>query len=143
MAGAFGDLGTLIPFLVGYLTITGMDPVCVLVGFGIFKVLAGLYFRTPVPIQPMKAIGTAAISHAGGITPGAVLAAGLFSGVLWLTLGISGAVTWIARLTSRPVVRGLVLGLGLSFILEGRKLMGRRLRRGCGRRSPRVCDAVT
>jgi MFS superfamily sulfate permease-like transporter len=27
-------------------------------------------------------------------------------------------------LTSRPVVRGLVLGLGLSFILEGAKLMG-------------------
>ena len=26
-AGAFGDLGTLIPFLVGYITISNMDPV--------------------------------------------------------------------------------------------------------------------
>lgn len=26
LAGAFGDLGTLIPFLVGYITISKMDP---------------------------------------------------------------------------------------------------------------------
>lgn len=122
-AGAFGDLGTLIPFLVGYLTIARMDPVGVLVAFGLFKIFAGLYFRTPVPIQPMKAIGTAAISHAGSIAPGAIWASGLFTGVLWLFMGLSGAVSWIARLTSRPVVHGLVLGLGLSFILEGMKLM--------------------
>jgi MFS superfamily sulfate permease-like transporter len=71
----------------------------------------------------MKAIGTAAIGHPGTITPGAIWAAGLFTGALWLLMGLSGAATWIARLTSRPVVQGLVLGLGLSFILEGIKLM--------------------
>jgi len=27
LAGAFGDLGTLIPFVVGYITINKMDPV--------------------------------------------------------------------------------------------------------------------
>jgi len=122
-AGAFGDLGTLIPFLVGYFTIAKMDPVGVLVAFGLFKIVAGLYFRTPVPIQPMKAIGTAAISHAGSIAPGAIWASGLFTGLLWLLMGLSGAASWLARLTSRPVVRGLVLGLGLSFVLEGMKLM--------------------
>ncbi|MBI4011009.1 MAG: sulfate transporter [Candidatus Rokubacteria bacterium] len=123
LGGAFGDLGTLIPFLVGYITITQMDPVGVLVAFGLFKIAAGLYFRTPVPIQPMKAIGTAAISHAGTITQGAIWASGLFTGVLWLVLGLSGAVSWIARITSRPVVQGLVLGLGLAFVLEGVKMM--------------------
>jgi MFS superfamily sulfate permease-like transporter len=95
----------------------------VLVAFGLFKIAAGLYFRTPVPIQPMKAIGTAAISHAGTITQGAIWASGLFTGVLWLVLGLSGAVSWIARITSRPVVQGLVLGLGLAFVLEGVKMM--------------------
>ena len=73
-AGAFGDLGTLIPFLVGYLTITKLDPVGVLVAFGVFKIAAGLYLRTPMPIQPMKAIGTVAISQAGAIAPGAIWA---------------------------------------------------------------------
>lgn len=123
LAGAFGDLGTFIPFLVGYLTVSKMDPIDVLVAFGIFKIFVGLYFRTPVPIQPMKAIGTAAITHPGLIAPGAILASGLFTGALWLLLGVTGAVTWIARITSRPIVQGLVLGLGLSLILEGVKLM--------------------
>jgi hypothetical protein len=72
LAGAFGDLGTLIPFLIGYITISKMDPVGVLVSFGLFKIIVGLYFKTPVPIQPMKAIGTAAISHAGMLSAGKV-----------------------------------------------------------------------
>jgi MFS superfamily sulfate permease-like transporter len=123
LAGAFGDLGTLIPFLVGYITISKMDPVGVLVGFGLFKISVGLYFKTPIPIQPMKAIGTAAISHAGALTAGAIWAAGLFTGVFWLLMGLTGAVTWIAKLTSRPVVHGIILGLGLGFILEGVRMM--------------------
>jgi hypothetical protein len=122
VGGAFGDLGTLIPFLVGYLTIARMDPVGVLVAFGLFKIAAGLYFRTPLPIQPMKAIGTAAISRPGAISPGAIWASGLFTGVLWLVMGATGAVTVVARLTSRPIVQGLLLGLGLAFIVEGVKL---------------------
>jgi hypothetical protein len=123
LAGAFGDLGTLIPFLVGYITISHLDPVGVLVGFGLFKIIVGLSFKTPVPIQPMKAIGTAAISHPTTITAGAIWASGLFSGVIWLLMGMTGAVTWIAKITSRPLVQGLVLGLGLGFIVEGVKMM--------------------
>jgi MFS superfamily sulfate permease-like transporter len=123
LAGAFGDLGTLIPFLVGYITISKLDPVGVLVAFGLFKIFVGLYFKTPMPIQPMKAIGTAAITHAAAITPGAIWASGLFTGAFWMAMGLTGAVGWIARITSRPVVQGIVLGLGLGFILEGVKRM--------------------
>jgi hypothetical protein len=123
LAGAFGDLGTLIPFVVGYITIGGLDPAGILVAFGVFKIWAGLYFKTPVPIQPMKAIGTAAITHAGAITPGAIFASGLFTGVAWGMMGLSGAVSWMARITRRPVVQGIVLGLGLGFVLEGLKMM--------------------
>ena len=90
LAGAFGDLGTLIPFLVGYITISQMDPVGVLVSFGLFKIIVGLTFKTPVPVQPMKAIGTAAITHAGAITAGAIWASGLFTGLFWLMMGLRG-----------------------------------------------------
>jgi MFS superfamily sulfate permease-like transporter len=91
----------------------------VLVAFGLCKIIACLYFKTPMPIQPMKAIGTAAISHVGALTAGAIWAAGLFSGLFWLLMGRKGTVTWISKITSRPIVHGLILGLGLSFILEG------------------------
>jgi len=122
-AGAFGDLGTLIPFVVGYITLNKMDPLGILVAFGLFKIFVGLYFRTPVPIQPMKAIGGMAIAHAGTITPGMIWGSGIFTGLFWLLMGITGAITWIEKVTTKPVVRGIMLGLGLSFILEGLGMM--------------------
>ena len=122
-AGAFGDLGTLIPFVVGYITLNRMDPLGILVAFGIFKIFVGLYFRTPVPIQPMKAIGGMAIAHAGSITPGMIWGSGIFTGLFWLLMGITGAITWIEKVTTKPVVRGIMLGLGLSFVVEGLGMM--------------------
>jgi MFS superfamily molybdate transporter len=62
-AGAFGDLGTLIPFVVGYITITRLDAQGVLLGFGLLAIATGLYFRTPMSVQPMKAIATVALTH--------------------------------------------------------------------------------
>jgi predicted benzoate:H+ symporter BenE len=122
-AGAFGDLGTLIPFVMGYITLCKMDPLGVLVAFGVFKIFAGLYFKTPVPIQPMKAIGGMAIAHAGTITPGMIWGSGIFTGLFWLLMGVTGAVTWIEKVTTKPVIRGIMLGLGLSFIVEGLGMM--------------------
>jgi len=118
-AGAFGDLGTLVPFVVGYITINRLDAQSVLLGFGLVGVVSGFYFRTPMPVQPMKGIATTAITHPGTVTPGMLWASALTTGVFWLVMGITGAVSWLAALTARPVVRGIVLGLGLSFILEG------------------------
>jgi MFS superfamily sulfate permease-like transporter len=122
-AGSFGDLGTLIPFVVGYITLNKMDPLGILVAFGIFKIFVGLYFKTPVPIQPMKAIGGMAISHAGSITSGMIWGSGIFTGIFWLLMGMTGAITWIEKITTKPVVRGIMLGLGLSFIVEGLGMM--------------------
>jgi hypothetical protein len=122
-AGAFGDLGTLIPFVVGYITLNKMDPLGILVAFGLFKIFVGLYFKTPVPIQPMKAIGGMAIAHAGSITPGMIWGSGIFTGLFWLLMGITGAITWIEKVTTKPVIRGIMLGLGLSFVVEGLGMM--------------------
>ena len=122
-AGAFGDLGTLIPFVVGYITLNKMDPLGILVAFGLFKIFVGLYFRTPIPIQPMKAIGGMAIAHAGTITPGMIWGSGIFTGLFWLLMGLTGTITWIEKITTKPVVRGIMLGLGLSFVVEGLGMM--------------------
>jgi predicted benzoate:H+ symporter BenE len=122
-AGAFGDLGTLIPFVIGYITLNRMDPLGILVAFGLFKIFAGLYFRTPMPVQPMKAIGGMAIAHAGTITPGMIWGAGIFTGLFWLLMGVTGGINWIEKVTTKPVIRGIMLGLGLSFIVEGLGMM--------------------
>ncbi len=123
VAGAFGDLGTLIPFVVGYVTLNKMDPLGILVAFGLFKIFVGLYFRTPVPVQPMKAIGGMAIAHPEAITHGMIWGSGIFTGLFWLLMGSTGAITWIEKITTKPVVRGIMLGLGLTFVVEGLEMM--------------------
>ncbi|MCK7502349.1 MAG: hypothetical protein MZW92_80145 [Comamonadaceae bacterium] len=62
-AGAFGDLGTLVPFLLAYISLVKVDPFGVLFAFGVAKIVAGLYYRTPFPVQPMKAVGVIATTQ--------------------------------------------------------------------------------
>ena len=121
-AGAFGDVGTLIPFVVAYITIVKINPLGLLFMFGIALLASGFYYRTPLPIQPMKAIGAAAI--AGGITPAALFGLGLTTGLFWLLAGLTGAIRPITKLATKPVVRGIMLGLGLSFMVDGVHRMG-------------------
>ena len=116
-AGAFGDIGSLIPFVVAYITIVKIEPLGLLFMFGICLLAAGFYYRTPLPVQPMKAIGAAAI--AGGISPAALFGSGLTTGLFWLVAGSTGAIRPIAKLATKPVVRGIMLGLGLSFMVDG------------------------
>jgi len=123
LAGAFGDLGTLIPFVVGYIAITKLDPVGILVSLGLVKIFTGLYYKTPIPIQPMKAIGAAAIANPETITPGMVWASGLFTAAAWIVLTLSGAANFLNKIVGKPVMRGIMLGLGLSFAIEGLKMM--------------------
>jgi MFS superfamily sulfate permease-like transporter len=118
-AGAFGDLGTFIPFFTGYVVILGMNPSGILLTFGLFLIISGLYFKTPFPVQPMKAIGAAAIASAGLVTPNMVWVAGLFSGLLWLILGLTKSVGFISKIAGKPVIKGIVLGLGISFMIKG------------------------
>ncbi len=123
VAGAFGDLGTLIPFVVGYIAVLKMDPAGVLVAFGLCKVAVGLFYRTPMPVQPMKAIGVTSISQAGAITPAAICVSSLATAAIWVFLGLTGAIDRVAQLVAKPVVRGIVLGLGFSFIIEAFQMM--------------------
>jgi hypothetical protein len=121
-AGAFGDLGTLIPFVIAYIALGDLDPVGIFLSFGLALCVAGAYYRTPFPVQPMKAIGAAAATQAG-ITAGTIYAAGLITGLIWLVLGITGAARRVAVLLPRPVAVGIILGLGIGFMLEGVRMM--------------------
>jgi xanthine/uracil/vitamin C permease (AzgA family) len=125
-AGAFGDLGTLIPFVVAYLAVVKVDPCGVLFSFGAAMLICGLYYKTPFPVQPMKAIGAVAVTQAAQtatITQATLYAADLATGLIWLFLGLTGAAHYIANRVPRPVVVGIILGLGFGFMLEGIRLM--------------------
>lgn len=125
-AGAFGDLGTLIPFVAAYIGVLGMDPFGVLFAFGVSMIACGLYYRTPFPVQPMKAIGAVASIQAvqtAVVTPAAVYSAAIATGIIWFGIGISGLMGRVARLVPPSIVLGIVLGLGFGFMLQGARMM--------------------
>lgn len=126
LAGAFGDLGTLIPFVAAYISVVKMDPAGILLAFGSMLVVVGLVYRTPFPVQPMKAIGAAAITQTGAmasLTAATVMGAGVVTGVLWLVLAVTGMARRLTRWVPRPAMLGVVMGLGFSFMLEGIRMM--------------------
>jgi len=126
LAGAFGDLGTLIPFVAAYISVVKMDPAGILLAFGSMLVVVGLVYRTPFPVQPMKAIGAAAITQTGALaslTAATVMGAGLVTGVIWLVLAVTGMARRLTRWVPRPAMLGVVMGLGFSFMLEGIRMM--------------------
>jgi MFS superfamily sulfate permease-like transporter len=125
-SGAFGDLGTLVPFLLAYVTVVGVAPSGMLLGFGIALVATGFYYGTPQAVQPMKAIGAVSIAGAAQtatVTPEAVAVAALATGIIWLLLGLTGTAERVVRWIGRPVIIGITLGLGLAFMLQGTQLM--------------------
>src|SRR5215475_1176218 len=79
VAGAFGDLGTLVPFIVAYIGVLKMDPFGVLLAFGV-AIGCGFFYRMPIPVQPMKvagAIATPTTAQTIVITPAMVWGASL------------------------------------------------------------------
>jgi sulfate permease, SulP family len=123
LAGAFGDMGTLLPIVVAMILINQLSPSTVFLAFGLFYLLAGIYYRLPIPIQPLKAVGAVAIAYPAVITESVIGAAGILFGVIMLALSLSGMVDTIARLFSQAVVRGIQLALGLLFLKKGVELI--------------------
>ncbi len=122
-AGSLGDLGTLLPIVVAMILINKLSPSTVFVSFGLFYLITGLYYRLPVPVQPLKAVGAIAIAYPLQITEPVIGAAGIIFGAILLLLSISGTVNALAKLFTQSVVRGIQLSLGLIFLKKGIELI--------------------
>ena len=85
LAGSLGDFGTIIPLVLAVALVSDVNARYVLLFFGIWFILTGLYYRLPIPLEPMKAV--AVIVIAGSIGSGEIAAAGLVLGIIFLVLG--------------------------------------------------------
>jgi SulP family sulfate permease len=123
LAGSLGDLGTLLPIVVGMILINRLSPTTVFLAFGLFYLITGFYYRLPIPVQPLKAVGAIAIAYPNQITESVIGAGGILFGALLLVLSITGMVDRLAKLFTQPVVRGIQLALGLIFLKKGIELI--------------------
>jgi MFS superfamily sulfate permease-like transporter len=115
LAGAFGDLGTDLPLIVGMALAAKLDGASVLVMFGVMQILTALRYRMPMPVQPLKAM--AALVIAQKLSGEVLYGAGLAIGLSMLLLSLTGLIDWLARVIPKSVVRGIQFGLGLQLAL--------------------------
>lgn len=113
LAGAFGDLGTDVPLIVGMVLAARLDPASVLVIYGLMQLLTGLVYRLPMPVQPLKAVAALVITQ--HIQPPVIFGAGLAIGLAMLLITGLGLIDWLNRVVPKSVVRGIQLGLGLQL----------------------------
>jgi hypothetical protein len=115
LAGAFGDIGTDLPLIVGMILAAGLHSASVLVMFGLMQFFTALRYRMPMPVQPLKAVAVLVITQK--VAPEVLYGGGLAIGIVMLVLTVSGGIEWLARVVPKAVVRGLQLGLGIQLAM--------------------------
>jgi len=119
VAGSLGDLATFLPLAIGLITINGVNATSLFLAAGLLYIGAGLYYGLPIPVQPLKA--TSAIAIALAVPAAAISAAAFWAGVLFLFISLFRLDVWLGKVFTRPVVRGIQLGLAVLLVQGGLK----------------------
>ncbi len=113
LSGAFGDIGTDLPLIVGMILASGLNSANVLIAYGLMHIMTGIIYGIPMSVQPLKAVAMIVIAQQ--IAPDTIFGAGLAIGALMLLLTVTGLVDLIAKYIPKVVVRGIQFGLGLQL----------------------------
>jgi len=114
LSGSLGDFGTIIPLILAVALVSDVNIRYALLFFGIWFILTGIYYRLPIPLEPMKAV--AVIVIAGSVGSAEIAAAGLILGIIFLVLGYGRFFCIIEKWVPQTVVRGIQLGLALLLL---------------------------
>lgn len=121
LGGAMGDFGTLFPLAIGYIVVCGMNPAGLLVMMGLANVSTGLFYRLPMPIEPMKVLAVVAIAEQW--PPSMVYASAFAMGVIWMVMSITGLMSLVARITPESVIRGIQVALGVMLAVQALQMI--------------------
>jgi sulfate permease, SulP family len=111
LSGGLGDSGLLIPIAIALIAESGLDATAVFAGVGLTYVTTALYFRVPVPVQPLKAFAAAAIALQ--LDAETIAAGALLMGAVMVALSISGLAGWLAERFPLVLVRGIQASVAL------------------------------
>ena len=121
MGGAVADLGTLLPLMLALILLNGLNATVVLILVGLVYIGCGVYYRIPMPVQPLKAV--AAISITLGLSSNVIGASGIIMGVVLLLLSATNLSGWLVKIFPRAVIRGIQLSIGVTLARKGLELV--------------------
>ncbi|MFW5911102.1 MAG: putative sulfate/molybdate transporter [Halolamina sp.] len=117
LTGAIGDSVTVLPIVVAVGALTELSLARMLLGFGAFQIVWGLWYGLPVSVEPMKAL--AALVIGGALGADELVLAGLLAGAVLLGVGVTGTLGRITRYLGEPVTRGVQLAVALLLLETG------------------------
>lgn len=112
-SGAFGDIGTDLPLIIGVLLSSDFNTANVLIVFGLMQIFTGLVYGIPMGVQPLKVVALIVITQK--ISGSLVLTGGMLIGIIMLLLSITNMIGIIGKIIPKTVIRGLQLGLGFQL----------------------------
>jgi len=118
--GALGDSITVLPLIAAMAVLADLSLTWMLVWFGIFQIVWGLYYGVPLSVEPMKAL--AGLLLAGTMSTGEFLVAGVLAGGVLLGIGTTGVIGRLEAYFSTPVIRGVQLAVALILVRTGVEL---------------------
>jgi SulP family sulfate permease len=111
LSGGLGDAGLFVPIAVAMITLNGLNATAVFVVTGLAYVGTALYFRVPVPVQPLKAFAAAAIAL--GLSAETLAAGALLMAAAMAVLAATGFAGWLAERFPLVLVRGIQASVAL------------------------------
>ena len=118
-SGSLGDIGTLIPLSIGLIIICGLNFTSVFLIVGLFYISVGIYYKLPIPVQPLKLVAAIAIAFPDKITIPIISATGLIFGLFLIIVAWTGFIDWMAKFFTKSIVRGVQFSLGIILITKG------------------------
>jgi len=114
-SGAFGDIGTDLPLIIGMLFATNLEMSNTLIVFGVLQIITAVIYGIPMPVQPLKAVALIVITQK--ISSAVIWGGGIAIGVIMLILTATGLLKWLNKIIPKTVIRGIQLGLGIQLSL--------------------------
>ena len=114
-AGAFGDIGTDFPLIMGMILACGIDGSSVFIAYGAMQILTALIYGIPMPVQPLKMVALLAITQKLG--GGVIFGGGLVIGAIMLLFTLTGIIEYLGKIIPLAVIRGVQMGLGLQLAM--------------------------
>ena len=90
ISGAFADLGTFLPIVLGVLALQSIDSSGVFVGFGLFALVTAVIYHRPIPVQPMKVVGAVVITQQ--LSAGDIAATGILISLVLIAMALFGII---------------------------------------------------
>ncbi|MCU0462744.1 MAG: putative sulfate/molybdate transporter [Bacteroidales bacterium] len=115
LSGAFGDIGTDLPLIIGMLLATNLEMSNTLIVFGVLQIITSFVYGIPMPVQPLKAVALIVITQK--VSASVIWGGGLAIGVIMLIITLTGLLTWLNKIIPKTVIRGIQLGLGIQLSL--------------------------